>query len=72
VERHFKDLYKIMAWHKLTPNLKGPLFMVDGRSIKGTLEKAEALRASLLGHFNEEDDLPEDPLENWTGTGYLP
>jgi hypothetical protein len=67
-----KDLYKIMAWHKLTPNLKAPPLIVDGRSIEDTLEKAEALRASVLGCFNNVDDLPEDPLENWTGSGHLP
>jgi hypothetical protein len=67
-----KDLYKIMAWHKLTPNLKAPLLVVNGRSIEETLEKAEALWASVLGCFNEQDDLPEDPLENWAGSGHLP
>ncbi|KAF7133736.1 hypothetical protein CNMCM5793_005090 [Aspergillus hiratsukae] len=67
-----KDLYKIMAWHKLTPKLKAPPLLVDGRPIRTPLEKAEALRASVPGHFNEEDGLPEDPLENWAGTGHLP
>ncbi|KAF7134039.1 hypothetical protein CNMCM5793_005619 [Aspergillus hiratsukae] len=52
-----KDLYNVLSWHKLTPSLKAP---------------PSALRAAVLGRFNEADDLDEDPLNDWTGTGHLP
>ncbi|KAI0992128.1 hypothetical protein K3495_g16058, partial [Podosphaera aphanis] len=35
-------------------------------------EKAEALREEILGRFDASDDLEEDPLENWEGSGHLP
>jgi ribonuclease HI len=67
-----KDIYKVVAWHKLAPSLKAPPLIIQGRPVEDTMEKAEALRAAVLGRFSERDDLPEDPLESWSGPGHLP
>ncbi|KAI0990835.1 hypothetical protein K3495_g17352, partial [Podosphaera aphanis] len=67
-----KDLYRIINWHKLGPNLKSPPLVVRGRTIEDMEEKAEALREEILGRFDASDDLEEDPLENWEGSGHLP
>jgi hypothetical protein len=48
----------------MTPNLKAPPLEVNGVLIEDSLEKAEALRSSILGRFNSEDDLEQDPLKN--------
>lgn len=66
-----KDLYKIIGWHKLGPSLKAPPLIVDDVAIEDTLEKAETLRAAILGRFSAEDDLDHDPLDNWAGSGHL-
>ncbi|KFZ20594.1 hypothetical protein V502_03127, partial [Pseudogymnoascus sp. VKM F-4520 (FW-2644)] len=35
------------------------------------MEKAEALRSEVLGRFDAKDDLEQDPLADWDGTGHL-
>lgn len=67
-----KQLYSIINWHKLAPNLQGPPLVIEGQSIEGTLEKAEALRAAVLDRFDSQDDLQDDPLLDWIGEGNLP
>jgi len=69
--RDDKALYKVIAWHKLTANLKAPPLIVNGQVIEETLAKAEALRSEILGRFDAGDDLSEDPLEGWQGSGTL-
>ena len=66
-----KALYKIISWHKLASNLKAPLLVVNGVRIEDTMEKAEALRSEVLGRFDAKDDLEQDPLADWDGTGNL-
>lgn len=66
------SLYKVVAWHKLTPNLKSPPLEVDGRTISDTLEKAETMYTKILNRFSAADDLPDNPLDDWTGKGDLP
>jgi hypothetical protein len=36
------------------------------------MAKAEALRTAVLDRFSARDDLEEDPLYNWNGSGHLP
>jgi ribonuclease HI len=67
-----QKLYNVIKWHQMAPNLKAPPLEVNGAIIEDTLEKAEALRTSILGRFNSEDDLEYNPLENWEGAGNLP
>jgi ribonuclease HI len=67
-----KALYKVVGWHKLTSNLKAPPLEVNGVRVEDTEEKAEALRREVLDRFSASDDLHNDPLENWSGTGHLP
>lgn len=65
-------LYKVIGWHKLAPRLKAPPLKLNGTTIEGTAEKAEALRTSILARFSSEDDLDYDPLENFDGKETLP
>jgi ribonuclease HI len=67
-----KDLYRVIAWHKHSSALKAPPLVVNGRVIEDTREKADILRAEVLGRFTAEDDLETDPLQDWNGTGDLP
>ena len=66
-----KDLYRIIGWHKLVPNLKSPPLRVEGRTIEDITQKAEALRAGILDRFSAADDLPYDPLDTFVGLGQL-
>ena len=66
-----KSLYQVIGWHKLAPNLKAPPLEVNGRVIEDTMEKAETLRAEVLDRFNANDDLDDDPLQGWEGSGHL-
>jgi hypothetical protein len=66
-----KDLYRVVGWHKLTGNLKSPPLVHQGITVEDTMEKAEVLRAEILGRFDASDDLQQDPLENWEGSGRL-
>jgi hypothetical protein len=66
-----KALYKIISWHKLASNLKAPPLKVNRVHIKDTMEKAEALCSKVLGRFSAKDDLEQDPLVDWAGTGHL-
>jgi hypothetical protein len=61
----------VVGWHKLALNLKAPPLVVNRTTIEDIIEKAEALRTEVLGRFSVEDDLEEDPLDEWTGTGSL-
>lgn len=66
-----KALYKIISWHKLASNLKAPPLVVNGVLIEDTMENAEALHSEVLGRFDAKDDLEQDPLADWDGTGHL-
>jgi hypothetical protein len=66
-----KSLYKVIGWHKLSPNLKSPPLEVNGVLIEDTMKKAEVLRSEVLERFSAEDDLDYDPLQNWDGCGNL-
>lgn len=59
------ELYRIIGWHKLSPNLKSPPLLIDGQTIEGGLEKAEALQNKILKRYTARDDLDFDPLEGW-------
>lgn len=63
-----KELYQVVAWHKHSSALKAPPLVVNGRVIEDTLEKANILRAEVLGRFTAEDDLDTDPLEDLNST----
>ncbi|RAL60025.1 hypothetical protein DID88_000651 [Monilinia fructigena] len=69
-----KELYRIMGWHKLTPesNAKSPSLIIGEREICDTREKAEALFTAVLDRFKADDDLPNDPLRNQVHKGTLP
>lgn len=58
-----KELYQIISWHTLSPAIKPPPLIVEGRIIEDSLEKAQALRKELLERCSEEDDLEGDPFE---------
>ena len=47
--------------------------MINGTVIEDTMDKAEALRAAVLGRFDSQDDLDYDPLspDVWQGTKHL-
>jgi hypothetical protein len=42
-----KDLFKVIAWHKLTPENQDTPLTVDGTTISDPLGKAEALRREV-------------------------
>src|SRR6195952_2234369 len=67
-----EKLYKVMGWHRLTTSLKAPPLVVNGTVIEDTRDKANALKAEVLGRFSAADDLDYDPLDEWNGTGHLP
>ncbi|RAL67166.1 hypothetical protein DID88_007944 [Monilinia fructigena] len=69
-----KELYRIMGWHKLTPesNAKSPSLIIGEREICDTREKAEALFTAVLDRFKADDDLPNDPLRNQVHKGPSP
>src|SRR6195952_3663236 len=67
-----EKLYRVMGWHKMATNLKAPPLVVDGVVIEDTREKADALKAEVLGRFSAADDLEHDPLADWEGSGTLP
>jgi hypothetical protein len=57
--------------HKLASNLKSPPLVVNGTMVEDTMAKAEVLRTEILERFSAEDDLENDPLQDWDGTGNL-
>jgi hypothetical protein len=59
--RDDKDLFKIVAWHKLTPENQDTPLIVNGTTISDPLEKAEALREEVLNRYTAEDDLSHYP-----------
>lgn len=59
--RSDKDLYKVVGWHKLGPNLQSPPLNVNGTIVEDNLKKAETLQREVLFRFSAEDDLPEPP-----------
>ncbi|KNG52885.1 hypothetical protein TW65_09289 [Stemphylium lycopersici] len=56
-----KDLFKIVAWHKLTPENQDTPLVVNNTTILDPLEKAEALREEILNRYTAEDDLRHCP-----------
>ncbi|RAQ98553.1 putative RNA-directed DNA polymerase from transposon X-element [Stemphylium lycopersici] len=56
-----KDLFKIIAWHKLTLENQDTPLIVNNRTISDPLEKAEALREEVLNRYTAEDDLGHYP-----------
>lgn len=69
-----QSLYRVIGWHKLQPRLKSPPLKVGDKVIENTLEKAETLYTGVLDRFSAEDDLEDDPLEDWdeAATAHLP
>jgi hypothetical protein len=61
--RDDKDLFKIVAWHKLTPENQDTPLIVNGTTISDPLEKAEALREEVLNRYTAEDDLSHYPSQ---------
>ena len=59
-----KALYKLIGWHKLSPNQQDTPLIVNELSITDPLEKAEALRQEILNRFSAADDLPNPPPPN--------
>ncbi|CAM1503333.1 Fc.00g081090.m01.CDS01 [Cosmosporella sp. VM-42] len=58
-----QDLYKIVQWHKFSPNIKALALNVDGKILWGNTEKAEARRKAFLETVTADEDLTDDPLE---------
>jgi hypothetical protein len=46
-----KDLFKVIAWHKLTPENQDTPLTVNGTTISDPLGKAEALRREVLNRY---------------------
>ncbi|EDN11159.1 conserved hypothetical protein [Histoplasma mississippiense (nom. inval.)] len=69
--RDGRDLYRVVAWHKLEPNLRAPPLVIGDQVIEETAAKAEALQQAILKRYNSADDLEYDPLddEHWSGMG---
>jgi len=63
-----KDLFKIIAWHKLTPQNQDTPLIVNNTTISDPLEKAEALREDVLNRYTAEDDLRHYPDQEATAT----
>ncbi|EDN08379.1 conserved hypothetical protein [Histoplasma mississippiense (nom. inval.)] len=72
--RDGRDLYRVVAWHKLEPNLRAPPLVIGDQVIEETAAKAEALQQAILKRYNSADDLEYNPLddEHWSGMGNLP
>ncbi|EDN04709.1 conserved hypothetical protein [Histoplasma mississippiense (nom. inval.)] len=72
--RDGRDLYRVVAWHKLEPNLRAHPLVIGDQVIEETAAKAEALQQAILKRYNSADDLEYDPLddEHWSGMGNLP
>jgi hypothetical protein len=56
-----KDLFKIIAWHKLTPENQDTPLIVNKRTISDPLEKAEALQEEVLNRYTAANDLRHHP-----------
>jgi ribonuclease HI len=63
-----KDLFKVIAWHKLTPENQDTPLIVNDITISDPLEKAEALREEILNRYTAEDDLGHYPGHEATAT----
>lgn len=59
------DLWKVAAWHKLGPKEFSPPLKTGDSEATTPMQKAEALVNQILKRFTADDDLREDPLENW-------
>jgi ribonuclease HI len=58
-----QDLYKVVNWHKLGPNIKAPALNINGKIIWENTAKADALRETLLERVTDDEDLTDDPFE---------
>ena len=56
-----KELFRVIAWHKLAPENQDAPLVVNGTTISDPLEKAEALREEVLNRYTAEDDLNHYP-----------
>ena len=56
-----KDIFKIIAWHKLTPENQDTPLIVNNITISDHLEKAGALRGEVLSRYTAENDLGHYP-----------
>ncbi|KAK2933578.1 Ankyrin repeat [Fusarium oxysporum f. sp. vasinfectum] len=56
-----QDLYKVVNWHKLRPNIKAPALNINGKIIWENTAKADALRKTLLERVTDDEDLTDDP-----------
>jgi hypothetical protein len=63
-----KDLFKIIAWHKLTPENQETPLIINNRTISDPLEKAEALREEVLNRYTADDDLRRCPDQEAAAT----
>ena len=63
-----KDLWKVVAWHKLSPKQFSPPLETPHGPAHTPLEKAKALVEMILQRFSAEDDLQDNPLHGWVGT----
>lgn len=54
-----RALFKLIAWHKMTPDNGDSPLRIGDRTITDGLEKAEALREAVLHRFSAEDDIPQ-------------
>ncbi|EDN10981.1 conserved hypothetical protein [Histoplasma mississippiense (nom. inval.)] len=59
--RDGRDLYRVVAWHKLEPNLRAPPLVIGDQVIEETAAKAEALQQAILKRYNSADDLEAPP-----------
>lgn len=58
-------LWSVVAWHKYSARLNPPPIQHNGILIQDPVGKAEALWEAIGERFSSDDDLPEDPLEDW-------
>lgn len=56
-----KDLWSIIAWHKLEPTRQETPLEYNGSTLIDPKDKAEALREAILFRFSADDDLPMPP-----------
>ena len=63
-----KDLFKVIAWHKLTPTNQDTPLIDNGITIADPMEKVEALREEVLNRFTAEDDLSHFPDQETSAT----
>ena len=59
------DIYKVVAWHKLSSSRRAPPINTGSRVLYDPGEKARHIASTLLERFSAQDDLPDDPLAGW-------